>query len=409
MQTAESKLFIRQCLSALETLAPEVKQAILNPSNRVSLTRLQRELVKNGLQPYRGQLGVTLNIWQYTLFKEACFVLDGKDWPLFPLMIDMELDSQETKTASPSNSIINVSYLGKGAFAKVYRLDVGSKQFALKRVQSRQKLPTQIIEATSLRAINEHAPAQTFFPRLFDYWIFEGRICLLTDYCGKPLKELPKRFIREQPLFFLDITSQLIAGLQALHRINYVHRDVKLGNLLYCISPGSKRVILKLIDFGLCIDTSVKYKFQFGGTPSYLARWIWRSRPSEANRQPTAPSRQQLVDADIWAGFIALYALLTNCRSPLHKFTKETDEWHKFITNSSDDNWATKLALTTPTYPVPEFSRWIVDNLNNPRTQPDSQQLMLDIKQFIPLFARFARASSKSPTSASPTETLSSS
>lgn len=59
---------------------------------------------------------------------------------------------------------------------------------------------------------------------------------------------------------------QVILAVGELHRLNYMHRDLKLENLMI---EGDG--YLKLIDYGLAAVINKKLQFEFCGTPEYIA------------------------------------------------------------------------------------------------------------------------------------------
>jgi len=70
----------------------------------------------------------------------------------------------------------------------------------------------------------------------------------------------------------VEITRQLCAGLDAAHRCNIIHRDLKSSNVMLCQNEGAGfRVVIT--DFGLAGDNARSY--ELGGTPRYIAPELW--------------------------------------------------------------------------------------------------------------------------------------
>ncbi|HYE04106.1 MAG TPA: serine/threonine-protein kinase [Planctomycetota bacterium] len=89
----------------------------------------------------------------------------------------------------------------------------------------------------------------------------------------------------------LRYAAEVADGLGATHRIDYIHGDIKLGNLMLA-DDGS----VKIADLGVARRRGSRRRP--GGTPAYLAPEVLAGAPAE----PTA---------DIYALGISLYVLLT--------------------------------------------------------------------------------------------------
>ena len=104
----------------------------------------------------------------------------------------------------------------------------------------------------------------------------------------------------------VNIIVQVITGVAFLHKKGILHRDIKLGNILF---SGNR---VKLADFGL----SIRYRDQrvpreICGTPNFLAPEVY-----EIQLHSTA--------SDVWAIGCVLYSLLVGQNPFLYKGMKET-------------------------------------------------------------------------------------
>ena len=82
-----------------------------------------------------------------------------------------------------------------------------------------------------------------------------------------------------------------------MHKTGYVHRDLKLDNIL--IDPQTRDI--KIIDLGFSIEAGPNEKLNFYcGTPSYMD-------PDLARKAPYLGTA-----ADVWACGVILFTMLTS-------------------------------------------------------------------------------------------------
>jgi serine/threonine protein kinase len=103
---------------------------------------------------------------------------------------------------------------------------------------------------------------------------------------GETLEHLIRRSGRVEMKLALEITTQVAAGLAAVHEQNLVHRDIKPGNIMVTLEDGGA-VTAKIIDLGLAkavndplSEAQISTPGGFTGTPEF------RSRQYVAQRAP---------------------------------------------------------------------------------------------------------------------------
>jgi tRNA A-37 threonylcarbamoyl transferase component Bud32 len=71
------------------------------------------------------------------------------------------------------------------------------------------------------------------------------------------------------------LVEQIATGLAAAHEQGIVHRDLKPANLFLIVLPGSRRELVKIVDFGIskvrAADTQLTRTATVMGTPQYMA------------------------------------------------------------------------------------------------------------------------------------------
>lgn len=111
----------------------------------------------------------------------------------------------------------------------------------------------------------------------------------------------------------IDLVCQVLAGLEAVHRLGVVHRDIKPGNLFVCNARGDARRIVKLLDFG-----GAKLAPREGAGPSAVAPRALETAQGIVVGSPRYMAPEQVaaaasVDprADLYATGAVLFSLLT--------------------------------------------------------------------------------------------------
>jgi eukaryotic-like serine/threonine-protein kinase len=94
---------------------------------------------------------------------------------------------------------------------------------------------------------------------------------------GETLERLIKRSGRVEVSQALEITSQVTAGLAAVHKQNLIHRDIKPANIMVSLEERGAGMI-KIIDLGLAkafnetlAETAISTPGAFAGTPEFAS------------------------------------------------------------------------------------------------------------------------------------------
>ena len=133
--------------------------------------------------------------------------------------------------------------------------------------------------------------------KVFDSGSYERVIYYAMEYLdGLPLHKLLKgRKIRTNIL--CNFALQIALGLEAIHRANIVHRDLKAENIVV-----TKDRLVKIIDFGIArpSNSSLTTKGEVIGSPAYLAPELWQGK------EPVPAS-------DIYALGIIFFRMIAGC------------------------------------------------------------------------------------------------
>ncbi len=101
----------------------------------------------------------------------------------------------------------------------------------------------------------------------------------------------------------LDVLLQLAEGLEYIHELPLIHRDIKPGNVLISVDGNSQAVIIKWADFGLSRPVNERGSYQsmeVAGTPNWLAPELLDQVDFLTNSTQKQPLRSTLK-SDIFA------------------------------------------------------------------------------------------------------------
>ena len=138
---------------------------------------------------------------------------------------------------------------GEGAYGKVYlatdlknNSSVAIKKIKLASVEEGVPI-SSIREISLLKELNHKNIVQ-----LRDIIHLENKIILVFEYVNQDLKQLLKSYSGQglETKLYKSLLYQLLVGIQYVHKLKILHRDLKSENLLV-----SKDGVLKIADFGL--------------------------------------------------------------------------------------------------------------------------------------------------------------
>ena len=189
--------------------------------------------------------------------------------------------------------------LGAGGMGVVYK----ARDTKLGRIVALKLLPAarQADPEASRRLLREaRAAAQLDHPgicQVFSVEETEDSFCIVMQFLeGRALRQE----LADGPLSveaFLDLASQIAAGLQEAHSKGIVHRDIKSSNIM--LTSAGKA---KLVDFGIArsLESSEVTALKPGGTLAYMAPEVLRGRPADAR-------------SDLFSLGVTFYEMLAGC------------------------------------------------------------------------------------------------
>ena len=143
-----------------------------------------------------------------------------------------------------------ISKLGEGAYGKVYLAeDLKNKNLRVAVKQLKSSSVEEGVPISSLREISLLKELSHInIVKLMDVVHLQNNIVLVFEYVETDLKIMLKKNNNKglEPKLYKSFLYQLLKGIQHIHKMKILHRDIKSENLL--ISKDNK---LKITDFGL--------------------------------------------------------------------------------------------------------------------------------------------------------------
>ncbi|CAD8153269.1 unnamed protein product [Paramecium pentaurelia] len=176
--------------------------------------------------------------------------------------------------------------LGSGAFASVFKVTRkrDEKYFAAKTYfkqfyddhPHKDRLLSMVYnEITTLKNVDHQN-----IMKLYEVIQEKDKLILIMEYCaGGTLYSYVKQKVKFNDKHYAYILKQLCDALYEMHRLNFVHRDLKLENIML---ESKDYLQLKLVDFGFSEIINEKQLVSQAGTPGFLPPEIFRQIPYTA-------------------------------------------------------------------------------------------------------------------------------
>mmetsp|Transcript_1032 Transcript_1032/g.1661 ORF Transcript_1032/g.1661 Transcript_1032/m.1661 type:complete len:837 (+) Transcript_1032:83-2593(+) len=257
-----------------------------------------------------------------------------------------------------ANDVKIIEKRGEGNFGTLYKAKLKDIMVALKIPKHCNAFSTDDVrELNALMDLRKH-------PNLLDFIgvvSIKKKACVMTAFCEKgSLDKLHHKIDMVQEKRFLEIVRDVCSGLQALHEIDMIHRDVACRNLLMK-SDG----VVVIADYGLTQKMSENKDYYVQHTSTLP--WAWTAPEAIRTRRFTRKS-------DVYSTGVAFWEILTRGRYPYGKPDVSIMETHP----------AKRIALGELKLEIPkdieasQFSRQIVQSCLafSPEDRPPVSELL---------------------------------
>lgn len=164
--------------------------------------------------------------------------------------------------------------IGQGQFSRVYSaIHISSKtRVALKLVPKPPTSNTTSPDFISLATLKDEVKCQRALRhpntlRLLACFDTPTQVVFVSELCSSDLLQLLKKSGKFSEIRVKEIAQELVSGLGYLHENQYIHRDLKLQNVLVGLDGK-----LKICDFGFTkkVESMDMVLMSVKGTPIYM-------------------------------------------------------------------------------------------------------------------------------------------
>ncbi|XP_077080903.1 serine/threonine-protein kinase 10 isoform X2 [Siphateles boraxobius] len=262
------------------------------------------------------------------------------------------------RDVNPNDMWEIIGELGDGAFGKVYKArnkETGVLAAAkVIETKSEEELEDYVVEIDILASCNHE-----YIVKLLDAYFYDNKLSIMIEFCpggavDATMLELDRGLQEPQ---IRVICKQMLEGLQYLHSMKIIHRDLKAGNILLTLDGD-----IKLADFGVSAKNTktLQRRDSFIGTPYWMA--------PEVVMCETMKDAPYDYKADIWSLGITLIEL-AQIEPPHH----ELNPMRVLLKIAKSE----PPTLDQPSKWSMEFNDFLKKALDrNPETRPTAAQLL---------------------------------
>lgn len=194
--------------------------------------------------------------------------------------------SRDSDHSSFHQEYILAQKLGWGAFATVYAAQraraVGDDdgQVAVKVLDLRPRATNGVRSnaagASELRTVKKEILIlqgmhnNSNIISILDAFIEGNLAYIVMEKCDRTMLQVLDRLPDISELTLMPLFRQMFKGLEAIHKVDVAHRDIKPDNLL-CIGDRPESIVVKLCDFGLACKLGRSGLTGIYGTPPFMA------------------------------------------------------------------------------------------------------------------------------------------
>ena len=144
-----------------------------------------------------------------------------------------------------------IKKIGSGSFGVVFKcISKEDNKFYAIKIEQKKKDKKHVSRVNHEMKIYKLLEESIGFPKIYNMINRQNETLIVMDYLGPSLEELfdfcDHKFSLKTVLM---ISIQILNRIESLHKINFLHRDIKPDNFL--IGTGSQKGKIFMIDLGL--------------------------------------------------------------------------------------------------------------------------------------------------------------